>query len=299
MQLLTAEEVRRIEREGMARRGMTGLELMERAGFNAAEKMLLWRPELQEGRRRMIVLCGPGGNGGDGFVSARLLAARGWQVDLFWLGDPERQPPDAAATRARWESVGETRPFAEAGPALEAAFQPDGDVDVILDALFGIGMSRPMSPEAEAVLAPILAASPRRPGPPVVSVDMPSGVCSDSGRLIGAAVRADLTLTFIGPKPGQFLLPGAALSEEVRVIRLLGGRWREAAAAVPHVRLGRAAPAGLIKGAADPYGHKYDHGHVLVAAGGVGRGGAARLAARGALRVGAGAVTVAAPPPAQ
>ncbi|MEM6745644.1 MAG: NAD(P)H-hydrate dehydratase, partial [Pseudomonadota bacterium] len=181
--------------------------------------------------------------------------------------------------------------------------------DVVLEALFGIGLSRPMPAEIVAALGPMLAPDRTPPAPAlegrtaaprdgaaVVSVDVPAGLCADGGRPIGPAVQADMTMTFVAPKLGQFLLPGLSLCGELRFSRLIGSARPDRGGQAPRARLLRKAPQGLSKEACAPWGHKYDHGHVLAVAGGVGKGGAARLAARGALRAGAGAVTVAPPP---
>ncbi|MEM6745561.1 MAG: NAD(P)H-hydrate epimerase, partial [Pseudomonadota bacterium] len=282
MHLVTAAELRAIERQRIARKGIAGQELMELAGFATAEKMLTWRPDLQTGERRMIVLCGPGGNGGDGFVTARLLAERGWRVELYWFGAPERQPPDAAAARARWEAGGgETRPWSGAAAAVAQGMGGRGAdaADVVLEALFGIGLSRPMPAEIVAALGPMLAPDRTPPAPAledrtaaprdgaaVVSVDMPSGLCADGGRPIGPAVQADMTMTFVAPKLGQFLLPGLSLCGELRFSRLIGSARPDRGGQAPRARLLREAPQGLSKEACAPWGHKYDHGHVLAVA---------------------------------
>lgn len=294
MELLTAAEMRAIEQEAMARGDATGLELMERAGFAAAKAALNWRPDLQRGERRLIALCGPGNNGGDGYVVARLLAERGWRVDLFAWGDASRQGPDAAEARRRWEAFGAVQPWEGVPARLEAAGKGGrGAADLIVDALFGTGLTRPMPPEIAGAIQPLTAG---RPPAPVFSIDMPSGLCADSGRPLGAAVRADLCVTFHAPKIGHHLLPGPDHVADLRRADIGLGPLRPRAAQGPRAALMREVPAGLDKGAGGGWGHKYDHGHALVLAGGVGRGGAARLAARAALRVGAGLVTLGPPP---
>lgn len=267
---------------------VTGLELMERAGRGVVAAVFAHWPEMAQGPGRAIVLCGPGNNGGDGFVIARLLKGWGWEVEVFLLGDPGRLPPDAATNHARWAAMGAVK-------ALPMTGRPDlfGGTGLVVDALFGAGLARGLGPDlAEGVLMPFDGfgfAGWRR-----VAVDIPSGLCADSGRVLtdaggqGPAFRADLTVTFHAAKPGHVLAGGPDLCGRV-VVCDIGLRSGGPACAV---RLADApAPGDIFKQA----GHKFDHGHALVLSGGLGRSGAARLAASAALRIGAGLVTVAAP----
>ncbi len=266
MELLTAAEMRAVEQAAIGSGAVTGLELMERAGRGVVEAMLDWRPALARAPGRAIVLCGPGNNGGDGFVIARLLKERGWEIDLRLLGEIGRLPPDAAANAARWRAMGDIAPLGAPAPGL------------VVDALFGTGLARPLE-GAAAEWAEAAAG-------PVVTVDAPSGLCMDSGRPLGPAFRAALTISFHREKLGHRLAEGPERCGALRVVDI--GLPAGGAAA----RLGGPDAARLAKGGA---GHKYGHGHALVLAGGPGKGGAARLAARGALRIGAGLVTVGAP----
>lgn len=292
MELLTAAEMRGAEEMAIASGGVTGLELMERAGRGVVDAALAWRPELSRAPGRAAVLCGPGNNGGDGFVIARLLVDRGWTVEAFFYGDVARLPADAAENHRRWLAMGgEVQPLEAAGPALPHA-------DLVIDALFGTGLTRPLEGAAAALAEEVSGTlSLGR----FVAVDAPSGVCLDSGRALGAAFHAELTVTFHRPKLGHHIGDGPGRAGALQVVDIdLGAGLAIADLGVP--RPGGAAPvAALIerpkvwlgKGAG---GHKYSHGHALVLAGGVGKGGAARLAARAALRLGAGLVTVAPPP---
>ena len=293
-ELLTAAQMRAIERAAMDAGAVTGAALMERAGRGVVDAIFAswpelaptampsfsgssvqeWHPPTDPQRddgpgRRVVVLCGPGNNGGDGFVVARVLREAGWAVEVFLYGDAEALPPDARENCARWQAMGEVRP-------LTADDLSGCHGDVIVDALFGTGLRR-------AVDLPLgrLGGSGR-----VVVVDLPTGLCSDSGRRLGEAVRADLTVTFHRCKLGHVLRDGPDACGRVVCVDI--GLTGDAGDSVRLVR----PPAGLRKGA----GHKYDHGHALILSGGVGRGGAARMAARGALRTGAGAVTVGCPP---
>ena len=301
-QILTGAQMRAEERAAIDSGACTGLELMERAGGAVVDAILARWPALSQCPHRALILCGAGNNGGDGFVVARLLKGLGWKVDVGLFGAADRLPPDARANFDRWS--GPVFAIPEAGGRRDTA-----GYDLILDALFGIGLSRPLA--AEAALAGYLPdrADPRGSGGPrVVAVDVPSGLCGDSGRMLGkTGLWADLTVTFHRPKPGHFLDRGPWLCGQV-VCADIGLDNRRGAApcavpgqadsAVPVARLiGPPAPAALSKQGDSTRGrHKFDHGHALVLAGGVGRGGAARLAARGALRIGAGLVTLGVPP---
>ena len=129
-ELLTAAQMRAIERAAIESGEVTGLELMERAGRGVVEAILEWRPELATSPHRAVMLCGPGNNGGDGFVVARLLKQRGWEVDVFLYGDETNLPPDAAENHRRWQEVGETLRLKDLNPWA-------GRFDIGVDALFG------------------------------------------------------------------------------------------------------------------------------------------------------------------
>lgn len=289
MELLTAAQMRAIERAAIESGAVTGLELMERAGRGVVSAIMDWRPELAKAPARAIVLCGPGNNGGDGFVVARLLKERGWAVEVFLYGEEGKLPPDAAENCRRWKAMGAVEPL---GAALSG---PASASDLVVDALFGTGLARPL--QGEALACAVSSAGCFDGDCMTVSVDVPSGLCADSGRGLAVeatyanfpAVEADLTVTFHTEKPGHRLADGPSYCGAVRVvdIGLAGGAARAPSIWVsgPQFNLGKRERK-----------HKYSHGHALVLAGGVGKGGAARLAARGALRIGAGLVTVGAPP---
>ncbi len=252
--------------------GTPGLVLMENAGRAVADEITRrWT------RRPVAVLCGPGNNGGDGFVAARLLRGAGWPVRLGLLGARGRLAGDAAAA-ARWEGAVEP-----AEPALLEG------VPLVVDALFGAGLARPLAGPA-AALADAVAAR----GLACVAVDLPSGVDGDTGAILGTSFRADLTVTFVRLKRGHLLLPGRLLAGETVVADI--GVSSSVVAALG-IRTYENDPALWCAGLPRPSlaDHKYIRGHALVVGGDVAHGGAARLAARAALRVGAGLVTVHAP----
>lgn len=283
-ELLTAAQMRAIEAAAIASGEVTGLELMERAGRGVVEAIWEEWPELKAGSFRAVVLCGPGNNGGDGFVVARLLKEWGWTVEVFASGPSIG--PDAKTMRAGWH-----------GPVhgLEALdWTSLQDRPLVIDAFFGTGLSRPIDPRIWGALE--TAQSNCR----VVAIDIPSGICADSGRYLAEGEAspwpADLTVTFGYGKRGHHLDAGGRLSSRLRVVKI---------GVEDHLfRQLRASPVEFVESTGAPgpayakktEGHKYSHGHALILSGGAGRGGAARLAARGALRIGAGLVTVGCPP---
>ncbi|MGB4826169.1 MAG: NAD(P)H-hydrate epimerase, partial [Paracoccaceae bacterium] len=137
-ELLTAAQMRAIEAAAIASGAVTGLELMERAGRGVVEAIFAEWPELQATAHRAVVLCGPGNNGGDGFVVARLLKEWGWEVEVFLYGDAEKLPPDARVNYVRWVAIGEVARF-DNWPSRSKSWA----CDLVIDALFGIGINRP------------------------------------------------------------------------------------------------------------------------------------------------------------
>lgn len=279
-EILSSAEMRALEQTAIESGAATGLELMERAGRAVVDAVFAEWPELAKAPQKAIVLCGPGNNGGDGFVIARLLQDWGWEVGVFLYGDPALLPPDARMNYDRWCAMGPVHDLAQAsveGPK----------VTLLVDAVFGTGLRRPL--QGVALRALVLWAEHR------VAVDLPSGLCGDSGRVlgeVGAAMRATLTVTFHAPKLGHVLADGPAICGRVRIADI--GLAATAAGAVRLVAAPDMQNLGKAVGA-----HKYGHGHALVLTGGAGTTGAARLAARAALRIGAGVVTLGVPPAAQ
>ena len=278
-EVLTAAQMKAIEAAAIASGAVTGLELMERAGAGVVAAVLEEWPELALTSQRAVVLCGPGNNGGDGFVVARLLAGRGWAVEVYLYGDAGKLPPDARENYERWLEVGEVR-----------GIPPDGDFDVIIDALFGTGLTRPLGGDLvaaiEGLVVRTLLAGPNSKTK-IVAVDMVSGVCADSGRELGcpAPYFAHLTVTFHRAKAGHYMGHYTVAPWALRIVDI-GLEDTEGAISLiscPRRRLGKLV------------GHKFSHGHALIVSGDHGHAGAARMAARAALRIGAGLVTVASP----
>jgi hydroxyethylthiazole kinase-like uncharacterized protein yjeF len=330
--------MRALEQAAIETGQVTGLELMERAGQGVVEAIFETWPELDDSpdgsrageglfekeiapaaggaggaaphsaapnsprdildpkkaqmKLNAVVLCGPGNNGGDGFVVARLLHEQGWAVEVVLYGDVQKLPPDARVNCDRWSELGEVQ-IGISGQDRTVTH----DADLVVDALFGTGLTRPLEGFDPIFLDLLEEVSTDRTR--VVSVDIASGICADSGKALGGSVvgqvpyndpvRAvfnQLTVTFHSMKLGHVLSDGPRVSGRVVVkdIGLEHGREGVGAVAPPraremHKRLG----------------HKFSHGHALVLSGPPGKGGAARLAARGALRVGAGLVTVGGP----
>ncbi len=259
----------------------TGLELMERAGQGVVDAVFAHWPELLSGQRKAVVLSGPGNNGGDGFVIARLLLQLGWQVAVFCLGDAEKLPRDA---RANFDRLAEVR-------SLNALTRTDfRKCDVIFDALFGTGLTRGLARELHTTLQDALA-SDEKSTAHMVSVDIPSGICSDSGRVLGGecALKADLTVTFHRRKLGHVLGDGPSFCGAVRTVDI-GLGFEE-----PQSDIALESEVDPILLGKQRLGHKFTNGSALILSGGIGKTGAARLSARAALRIGAGIVTLGAP----
>jgi hydroxyethylthiazole kinase-like uncharacterized protein yjeF len=269
-EVLTVAEMRQVDAAAIAQ-GTPGITLMENAGAAVAK----WLVRRYPAARAVLVLAGPGNNGGDGFVAARHLAKRGLAVRVALLGPREALRGDAALAAADWE--GETVDLAGIDPTR---------ADVVIDALFGAGLTRPLDGPARACVEGLAASEV-----PVVAVDVPSGLDGDGFATGGGVMGASLTVTFVRKKPGHLLLPGRAACGEVvvadigvsdDVVASLGsmafenapGLWRSS---LPKPTIER---------------HKYHRGHVLVVSGPQLATGAARLAALGAFRAGAGLVTL-------
>jgi hydroxyethylthiazole kinase-like uncharacterized protein yjeF len=258
--------------------GTASLTLMENAGRAVADAICeRWQP------CTVAVLCGRGNNGGDGFVTARHLRARGWDVRLALLGRKDSLEGDAGEMARRWEGTDE----AVSPEVLE-------DAGLVVDALFGAGLSRPLEGAAKEIAAPLNKSSIA-----VVAIDVPSGLHGDLGRPVegrdGLCVEADLTITFFRKKPAHVLMPGRLECGDV-IVADIG----IPAAVLETIRTKMFENGPALWAARypwpDPLGHKYGRGHCVVVSGPAHATGAARLAARGALRVGAGLVSVASPP---
>lgn len=271
LELLTSAEMATADRLTIDG-GLPGIELMERAGRAVAERVAACAPQ------QVVVLAGAGNNGGDGFVAARHLGEQGCRTKVLFAGNRERLKGDAAIAAQRWTGMTE--------PASPHSL---GNPGLIVDALFGAGLDRPVEGLAGAMIEAMNGS-----GAPIVSVDLPSGVNGTTGDVMGVAVRAHETVTFFRRKPGHLLLPGRLHCGEVHVADI-GIKDDVLAAIRPSVfdntpqLWARRFPVPRLDG------HKYNRGHAVVVSGSMSATGAARLAARGALRAGAGLVTIASP----
>jgi len=274
IELLTNGEMAEADRLAIAA-GTPGIRLMETAGRAVADTVVRASPR---GAPTVCIVAGPGNNGGDGFICARILAGRGYPVRLLLFGDRDKLKGDAAEAARRSQGPVEA--------ATPAALQ---GADLIVDALFGAGLDRPVEGLARAIIEAINATDV-----PVVAVDLPSGINGDSGTVLGAAVNASHTVTFFRRKPGHLLLPGRLHCGTVEVVDI----------GIPDAVLESIHPTTAVNAPAlwagrfpvpQPGGHKYRRGHAVVVSGDVSHTGAARLAARSALRAGAGLVTIASP----
>ncbi len=266
--------MRELDRRALAQPGMAGGQLMDRAGAALLQALGQHFPDA----RRLGVLCGPGNNGGDGFVLARLAQQAGWNVVVHAGTDGPRPGTDGERARRAWASSG------EAIHSLEA-FTPEA-ADVWADCLFGIGLARPID-ETIAHLIERL----NRSGLPVLAADVPSGITADTGRVLGTAVRARVTVTMLADKLGLHTGAGVDHAGDVQVADL--GIPEELQRGVPFLA-DRVSPVLLphLLPRRRQGAHKGDCGHVLIVGGAPGYSGAARLAATAALRAGAGRVTL-------
>jgi len=273
IELLTTAEMAQADSLAIAG-GVAGITLMENAGRAVADAVAARAAP----GGRVAIVAGPGNNGGDGFVAGRLLAARGFTVRLALVGDRAKLKGDAAEAARRFGGTIE--------PASPRVLEGAG---VVIDALFGAGLDRPVTGAAAEMIAAMNAC-----GMPIVAVDLPSGINGTTGAVMGSAVAAMESVTFFRRKPGHVLLPG----------RLHCGRVQLADIGIPVPVLEHVGPQTFLNRPAlwqarfpvpRVEGHKYARGHAVVVSGGACYTGAARLAARAALRAGAGLVTIASP----
>jgi hydroxyethylthiazole kinase-like uncharacterized protein yjeF len=266
-ELLTPEEMYRADALAEAH-GVSALKLMENAGVAVATEIIRrWK------KCAVVVLCGPGNNGGDGFVVARVLKAKGWPVRLFLLGETAKLKGNAATMAHKWK--GKTEAMGDFAKAT-AGKQPPA---LVVDALFGAGLSRDF-PQ-------VIADEVKRAAVPVVAVDVPSGLDGLTGKPRGAAIKANLTVTFYRKKPGHMLLPGRSICGEV-VVADIG--LPEKVISTLNIKLWENARPILPDLAVDT--HKYKRGHALILSGPEFNTGAARLAAWACARVGAGLTSI-------
>jgi ADP-dependent NAD(P)H-hydrate dehydratase / NAD(P)H-hydrate epimerase len=290
VRILTAEAMREVDRAAIEELGIPSLVLMENAAIGVVEALGKAFAEAESA----AVFCGPGNNGGDGLAIARHLAVRGWEVRVFLVTGGRGLSADAEVQlgicRKAELPVLEVAGADALSPALEAA----AECDVVIDALFGTGLARPL----EGLFAQAVEGINSLPAP-CVAVDLPSGLAGSQARPIGPRVQAALTVTFAAPKVAHVFPPAADAVGEM-VVTDLGIPPRlvedvEEEAGDLHLLMGEELAALLPE--REPGAHKGDYGHALLVAGSPGKAGAAILGARAAVRAGAGLVTVAVPEP--
>lgn len=271
-ELLTVQQMGAADKSAI-KGGTPGLALMECAGRAVAE-----RAARLAGRRQVVVLCGPGNNGGDGYVAARYLKNRGHRVRIACLGDPGKLTGDALTNFKRWNGIVE--------PLAPMVLEENC---VLIDALFGAGLAR----DIEGVCSHVINAAAALELP-TIAVDLPSGINGDTGDVMGCAIPAVETVTFFRKKPGHLMYPGREYCGDVLVFDI-GIPARVLDEIRPETfENGPALWQAKVMGRRKPTDHKYDRGHAVIV-GSAAMTGAARLAARGARRAGAGLVTLSVP----
>ncbi|MGH7864572.1 MAG: NAD(P)H-hydrate epimerase, partial [Candidatus Binataceae bacterium] len=285
MILLSAGESRDLDRLSRDVYGVASYSLMTRAGEAVAEALVRRFPDSLS--RGVLVVCGKGNNGGDGFCAGRRLLEMGVKVDAALLGKPEDLKGDANRAHRDYHAAGgRGRPVVSGSDVAKSFCSPPG---AVIDAIFGTGLNAQVRGVASAAIDAVNHANA-----PVVAVDIASGINSDTGAVMGAAVRASLTVTFGFAKYGHVSYPGAEYCGDLEIAEV---------GFAPHA-LDDIAARGRLLEAADvrrfihsrvANSHKGMYGHSLVIAGSRGKSGAALLASRGALRMGAGLVTAAIP----
>lgn len=277
MKAATAAEMQNIDIETINAYGIPGSVLMERAALAVVQRIVDRFPA----GSKALVVCGPGNNGGDGLAVARELFNRGYRARAIIIGKKGKLSPDCMAQYETARKFGTPVGFSQTLQSgdLHGAF--------VVDALFGTGLKKAISGAFESAIETINSS-----GCPVISVDIASGISSDTAEVMGAAIHADITVTFGALKRGHLLYPGAGHSGEVFVHDI----------GFPHMLMNTIKcnvltpdDAWLLLPTREPDSHKGDHGHLLVIAGSRGKTGAAFMAAEAALRTGAGLVTLGAP----
>ena len=282
MKVVTAEEMREIDRETIEKRGIPGVVLMERAGLAVVSKI----KEIF-GRKRVIVVSGGGNNGGDGLVVARNFHNEGWDVRVFLTSKPEDLKGDALFQYKAAVKFGvDIQPVKELLDNYSTIFSRHS---IIIDAILGTGLSKNVTGTLSEVIGLL-----NKSNIPVVSVDIPSGISSDNGHVMGEAVKADYTVTFGLPKRGHLLYPGAEYSGRL-FVEDIGFPKELLSSEKLNIELLMKDDVSTLIPERHKYSHKGDYGHVLIVAGSKGKTGAALMASKACLRTGAGLVTIGVP----
>jgi len=292
VKILSAEEMREVDRFTAERDSIPRVTLMENAGASVARFVEVRFPKFKQ--RKIVVLCGKGNNGGDGFVVARLLRDSGAQPEVYLVAAPDQMKGEAAENCRRWQSSGGPLQVVRALTEWQGAKAVIGSAEIIVDALLGTGVAGPVRDLPAQVIRDVNARS-RKDRSVVVAVDIPSGLSADTGAGGDAAINADYTITFTAPKAGMFQgRAGECLGE--LIVRDIGSS---------HGLIAQVGRGNLIWSEArefasfgrrrKPDSNKGMYGHALIVAGSYGKSGAAVMASWAALRAGAGLVTAAIP----
>jgi NAD(P)H-hydrate epimerase len=285
MRVLDAEQMRGVDRAAIEGLGVPSLVLMENAAIGVADAIGERFPEA----RRVAIFCGPGNNGGDGMAVARHLAGRGYECRMFAVGPSPAASSDAALQRDIVARLGLEVSGIESEAEVAAALAQVRDCDLVVDALFGTGLSRPLAQPYAALVDGL-----SRLGVSRLAVDLPSGLDASRAETIGPHFIADLTVTFAAPKIALVLAPASEAAGELVVTDLgVPADLVEESGARLHLLVAEELAGYLTPRPRDS--HKGDFGHLLIVAGSPGKAGAAILAARAAVRSGAGLVTAAVP----
>lgn len=288
MRIVTARQMQELDRTTIHDIGIPGIELMENAGRGTFEQIKRWYPDLIT--KKIVILCGRGNNGGDGFVIARRLFREGAAVRVLLFAGIDKVTGDAKTNLHNYQQLG--------GVIREVIDEAEWDIvkgdiphaDLIVDALLGTGLSSEVTGLYKSAIDSINCLT----ATPVIAVDIPSGIDATTGRILGAAVRAHLTCTFGLPKRGLLIYPGAAYTGRLEVIDIGIPESLVRQLVCTEFLLGKSSLKGILPcRAADA--HKGTFGHVFVIAGSPGKTGAPAMAAQAAMRTGAGLVTVGVP----
>jgi len=276
MKIVNAQQMREIDRKTIEDYGIASPVLMERAGLSVAGRVRRYFDRAA----RVLVIAGSGNNGGDGLVVARLLHNDGWDVRVFLVSPPEELSPDCLRQYETARMMG-VRIVTGRLPALK-----DLRGSIVIDAMLGTGLNKPLRGDISVVVDRV-----NRAGTDVVAVDIATGVSSDTGKVMGSAVKAGITVTFGLPKAGHVLYPGAEYTGRLFVEDIGFPPALLKSEAIP-LELVEKEDVSLLLPERLKKSHKGDYGHVLVVGGSVGKTGAVLLSARAALRSGAGLVTI-------
>lgn len=287
MKVLTAAQMQAIDRRTIDEIGIPGVVLMENAGRGVAEEII--RRFSPAGSPRALILAGKGNNGGDGYVIARHLLNKGWDVQTLVLAERDAIKGDAALNLKALENCCGRVDFVLGSETLVTDLAAIGEFTVLVDAIFGTGLTKP----PQGLYLKAIEWLNQQPLP-VIAVDIPSGVDASTGRVLSTAVNSALTVSFAFPKVGQVSYPGAGLVGELVTVDI-GIPEQVAGQASTNFLLIDAAEGRHLLPARSRDGHKGTFGHLLVVAGSTGKGGAAVMAAESGLRGGAGLVTLACP----